>query len=111
MRLSFAAIAAVMIASAPAGAQQIGPTIVVDASSGQVLQADRAGQPWFPASLTKMMTAYVALREVRAGALTLDTQLRVSPRAARASPSKMGFRPGMTVTLDNALKIIMVKSA
>ncbi len=97
--------------AAPANATVLGPTIVVDAATGQVLQADRAGHPWFPASLTKMMTAYVSLRAVREGRMTMDTALRVSQRATRAAPSKMHFRPGTTVTLDNALKMMMVRSA
>lgn len=113
MRLTsiLAACGLTAILAAPAGAQVIGPTIVVDAASGQVISSDRAGIPWYPASLTKMMTAYVALRQVRAGQMTMDTQLRVSPRAARAAPSKMHFRPGAVLTLDNALKMMMVRSA
>ncbi len=94
-----------------ARAQQVGPTIVVDAATGQVLQSDRGGMPWLPASLTKMMTTYVALRQVRAGRATMNSGLVVSQRAARSAPSKMGFRVGTVVTLDNALKMIMVKSA
>lgn len=90
---------------------QIGPTIVVDAATGEVLHSDRGGTPWLPASLTKMMTTYVALRQVAAGRVTMNSGLRVSQRAFRSAPSKMGFRPGTVVTLDNALKIIMVKSA
>ena len=56
------------------------------------------------------MTVYVALDAVRAGKLTMDTPLVMSARAARMPPSKMGFRPGTEVTLDNALKMLMVKS-
>ena len=56
------------------------------------------------------MTVYVALDAVRNGKLTLDTPLIMSARAARMPPSKMGFRPGTEVTLDNALKMLMVKS-
>ncbi len=56
------------------------------------------------------MTVYVALDAVRAGRLTMDTPLVVSARAASQQPSKMGFRPGTEVTLDNALKMLMVKS-
>ena len=56
------------------------------------------------------MTVYVALDAVRSGKLTLDTPLVMSVRAARMPPSKMGFRPGTEVTLDNALKMLMVKS-
>ena len=56
------------------------------------------------------MTVYVALDSVRNGKLTMETPLVMSMRAARMPPSKMGFRPGTQVTLDNALKMLMVKS-
>jgi D-alanyl-D-alanine carboxypeptidase len=88
-----------------------GPAIVIDVDSGRVLHQEDATQPWFPASVTKLMTAYVALRQVSAGRLSMETPLVVSQRAARMAPSKIGFKPGQLVTLDNALKIIMVKSA
>ena len=86
------------------------PYLVVDADSGQVLMQNEATEIWYPASLTKLMTVYVALDAVRAGRLTMDTPLVVSARAASQAPSKMGFKPGTEVTLDNALKMLMVKS-
>ena len=75
-----------------------------------MLIENEATEAWYPASLTKLMTVYVALDAVRAGKLTMDTPLVMSARAARMPPSKMGFRPGTEVTLDNALKMLMVKS-
>jgi D-alanyl-D-alanine carboxypeptidase len=93
-----------------AAAAQATPYLVVDADSDQVLMQNEATAPWYPASLTKLMTVYVALDAVRTGKLTLDTPLVMSVRAARMPPSKMGFRPGTEVTLDNALKMLMVKS-
>src|SRR5437868_3845699 len=57
------------------------------------------------------MTAYVTLKAVKDGKITLDTLVSVSPVAAMQSPSKMGFRPGTQVTVDNALKMMLVKSA
>jgi D-alanyl-D-alanine carboxypeptidase len=87
------------------------PTLVVDASTGQVISAEDATRPWNPASTTKMMTAYVALRAVQSGMLTIDTPLIASTNAARQKPSKLGIRPGQEITLDNALKVLMVKSA
>jgi D-alanyl-D-alanine carboxypeptidase len=89
---------------------QATPYLVVDADSDQVLMENEATAPWYPASLTKLMTVYVALDAVRNGKLTFDTPLVMSARAARMPPSKMGFRPGTQVTLDNALKMLMVKS-
>ncbi len=86
-------------------------TLLIEADSGKVLQAENATQPWYPASVTKLMTAYVTLRAVKEGRLTLDTLLTVSPNAAAQAPSKMGFKAGTQVTVDNALKMLMVKSA
>src|SRR5258707_9617258 len=85
--------------------------LVVEADPGKVLQADNATYPWYPASVTKIMTAYVTLKAVKEGRLSLDSLLTVSPVAASQSPSKMGFRPGMQVTVENALAMMMVKSA
>ena len=87
-----------------------GPYLVIDASTGETLIENQATEPWFPASLTKLMTTYVALDAVRQGRLTMDTPLVMSLRAARMAPTKMGFEPGTEVTLDNALKMLMVKS-
>src|SRR5690348_6136054 len=84
---------------------------VIGADTGKVLEAENANVPWYPASVTKLMTAYVTLQAVKDGKLTLDTLLTVSPTAASQSPSKMGFRPGTQVTVDNALKMMLVKSA
>jgi D-alanyl-D-alanine carboxypeptidase len=85
--------------------------LVVEADTGKVLQAENATYPWYPASVTKLMTAYVALKAVKEGRISLDTLFSVSPVAASQSPSKMGFRPGVQVTVDNALKMMLVKSA
>jgi D-alanyl-D-alanine carboxypeptidase len=106
-RVVSALVAAIAIGTSPALAT---PYLVADADSGQVLLQNEATAVWYPASLTKLMTVYVALDAVRAGKLTLDTPLVMSARAARMPPSKMGFRPGTEVTLDNALKMLMVKS-
>jgi D-alanyl-D-alanine carboxypeptidase len=87
------------------------PALVMDVNSGDVLYEEQATDPWYPASLTKLMTMYVALSAVRDRKISLDTPLVVSARAALQAPSKMGFAPGTQVTLDNALKMLMVKSA
>ncbi|WP_423873516.1 D-alanyl-D-alanine carboxypeptidase family protein [Bradyrhizobium sp.] len=85
--------------------------LLVEAESGKVLQAENATNPWYPASVTKLMTAYVTLKAIKEGRITLDTLFTVSPTASSQSPSKMGFRPGTQVTVDNALKMMLVKSA
>jgi D-alanyl-D-alanine carboxypeptidase len=85
--------------------------LLVEADTGKVIHAERATHPWYPASVTKIMTLYVTLRAVKEGRISLDTLLTVSPTAAAQAPSKMGFKPGTQVTVDNALKMLMVKSA
>ena len=87
------------------------PALVIEMPSGAILYEDHATEPWYPASVTKLMTVFVALSAVRDHRIAFDTPLVVSARAAMMPPSKMGFRPGSLVTLDNALKMLMVKSA
>ena len=85
--------------------------LVIEVESGRVLFAQNAGQLWYPASVTKLMTTYVTLHAVKEGRLTLDEPLTVSANAVAQAPVKMGFRAGTQVTVDNALKMLMVKSA
>src|SRR5215831_19343512 len=107
--LGAALAAATMLAQArPAAAEAL---LLVDAESGKVLYADKATQPWYPASLTKLMTAYVTLHALKEGRVTPDKLLTVSANAMAQSPSKMGFKTGIKVTVDNALKMMIVKSA
>lgn len=107
-RLVAALLALLALAAGPALAA---PALVMDIDSGRVLYAKEAREPWYPASVTKVMTAYLVMHALRNGQLKPDTPLVVSARAAAAPPSKMGFRPGVEVTVDNALKMMMVKSA
>ncbi len=102
-----AALALVGVGAAEAG----NPALVVDAASGKVLFSDRATEPWYPASITKLMTTYVALDLVRQGKFSMNSLLTMSVDATAEPPSKMGFKPGTQITLENALRIIMVKSA
>jgi len=108
--LSWIVTIAVLAIAAPC-AVQAEALLVVEADTGKVLQADNATYPWYPASVTKMMTAYVTLKAVKDGKMTLEQTLTVSPVAASQSPSKMGLRPGSQVTVENALAMMMVKSA
>ncbi|MEP9387763.1 D-alanyl-D-alanine carboxypeptidase family protein [Mesorhizobium sp. KR9-304] len=94
-----------------ATASNAGPSLLFDAKSGQVIESEDPFARWYPASLTKLMTTYVAFRAVQAGEVTLQSPVRVSRNAANEPPSKMGYPVGTILTLDNALKIIMVKSA
>ncbi|MCX8281474.1 D-alanyl-D-alanine carboxypeptidase [Phyllobacterium sp. 0TCS1.6C] len=85
--------------------------ITFDAGTGEILSQKDAFQRWYPASLTKLMTVYVAFRMLESGQVKLDTPVRITALAARQPPSKMGYKVGSELTLDDALKIMMVKSA
>jgi D-alanyl-D-alanine carboxypeptidase len=112
MRRLFAAFAALSLTLIPAaGASAMAPSVVVEVNSGRVLMAEDATVPWYPASVTKLMTVYVTLRQLKAGAIGLETPIPVTKRASSVPPSKIGVRPGQEVTLDNALKMLLVKSA
>src|SRR3984893_18802959 len=91
LTLTFATLALIGMSTGRATAA---PALVIDLASGSVLYEDRATKPWYPASLTKLMTTYVALSAVRDHRIAFDTPIIVSSRAASMAPSKMGFRPG-----------------
>ncbi|WAX96764.1 D-alanyl-D-alanine carboxypeptidase [Aminobacter sp. NyZ550] len=99
---------ATVLGAVPASAN---PAMLFDVNSGAVIEHQEAFKRWHPASLTKLMTAYTAFRAVQAGELALNSPIKISKKAAAFPPAKMGYKPGSVLTLDNALKIIMVKSA
>ena len=107
--LSFAVGA--VFALAGASRAQAEAQLLIEASTGKVLHAENATYPWYPASVTKLMTAYTTLRAIKEGRFSFNTLLTVSKNAAGQQPTKMGFKVGTTVTVDNALKMLMVKSA
>jgi len=100
-----------LLLSALARPAAAGPYVVIDADSGRVLAHSEAGQPWYPASITKLMTTFVAFRAMRDGRVKPDTLLTVSDNAVAQDPTKMGFPSGTQVSVDNAIKMLLVKSA
>ena len=99
-----------LLAAAPF-AHAAGPTLLFDPATEDVLSQDRAGEPWYPASLTKLMTAYVVFQKIRAGQLTLEQKIPVSELAHSQPPSKIGVPIGKTVSVDFALQALLVHSA
>ena len=85
--------------------------IVVDAATGEVLYAKRADSQRYPASITKVMTMYLAFEAMATGRLSPNDTVVMSPHGASQSPSKLGLRPGEGVTVDMALQSIAVLSA
>jgi D-alanyl-D-alanine carboxypeptidase len=85
--------------------------MVMDARSGEVLHATNADSRLHPASLTKMMTLYIAFEAIRLGEISLDTMVTISPKAAAEPPSKLGLRAGQKIQLRYLIRAAAVKSA
>jgi D-alanyl-D-alanine carboxypeptidase len=104
-------VAASFFAAGPATAATEPAYIVVDANNGAVLLHSQADQPWYPASVTKLMTAYLTFQALRSGRLKLSSPVKISQAAASEPSRKMGFKGGTVLNVDNALKIMLVWSA
>jgi D-alanyl-D-alanine carboxypeptidase len=99
-----------LLALSPAAAVA-GPTLLFEAGSGKVLYAEDQDHYWHPASLTKIMTAYVAFEAIREGRITPETKLVCSETASKEPPSKIGLPVGAEMTVALGLKALIVKSA
>ena len=94
-----------------AGAAPAGPALLFDAASGKVLYAEEQDQPWHPASLTKIMTAYLTFEALKANKMLLEQKIAVSSNANAQPPSKLGLPVGAEITVNLALKALIIKSA
>ena len=110
-RIVILGLTAGLLSLAGADRAQAEAQLLIEASTGKVLHAENATYPWYPASVTKLMTAYTTLRAIKEARISFNTLLPVSRNAAAQQPTKMGFAAGTNVTVDNALKMLMVKSA
>lgn len=86
------------------------PFLSLDVNTGTVLTSHEADRSWHPASVTKLMTATIALEAVRAGKLSMSSPITFSRTAASVQPSKLGLRPGSSIPLDLALRIMLTRS-
>lgn len=101
-------VACVLAMAVPALAM---PQLLLDSRTGEVLFENEAGQPWHPASLTKLMTALVTFEAIKTGRVTLDTPVIISANALSAPPAKIGAPVGTAYRLEDALYLMIVKSA
>lgn len=110
IRSFIAPLLALVLMLAPATANA-NPQLLVDMQTGAVLYEQDAGLPWHPASLTKLMTAFVTFGAIADGRVTLDTPVIVSKHAWGMAPSKSGLKAGSALTMRDALYVMLVKSA
>jgi D-alanyl-D-alanine carboxypeptidase len=85
--------------------------MTVDARNGKVLFAENADATRHPASLTKMMTLYLVFQDLSTGKIKLDSPIKMSARATGMAPSKLGVKTGQSITVETAIRALVVKSA
>jgi D-alanyl-D-alanine carboxypeptidase len=85
--------------------------LVMDARTGEVIHARNADTRLHPASLTKMMTLYVAFQALARGEITLDTEVTITALAASEPPSRLGLREGQVIRLRYLLRAAAIRSA
>src|SRR5271163_4010661 len=85
--------------------------LVVDANSGKTLYAADENGLRHPASITKVMTLYLLFEKLDRGAMTLQTEIPISAHAAAQEPSKLGLQPGDTISVEDAIKAVVTRSA
>lgn len=88
-----------------------GPALLFEPDNGKLLYAEDPDSLWHPASLTKVMTAYVTFKAIKAGHLALDQKIPCSLVATLQPPSKVGLNVGAEMTVEKALQAIIIKSA
>ena len=86
-------------------------SMVIDANTGQILHAQAADEPRYPASLTKMMTLYIVFELIEQGRLSPGSKISISDEAAGTSPSKLGLPPGSEIAVGDAVRALITKSA
>ncbi|MBN8950424.1 MULTISPECIES: D-alanyl-D-alanine carboxypeptidase family protein [unclassified Rhizobium] len=110
-RLLMALSAAVLLLSAPVASFAGSAYFIMDAKTGKVLASSNADDLNHPASLTKMMTLYMTFEAIHRGKLSWNTRIPVSRAAAAKPPTKLGLKPGGTVTVREAVDGMIIKSA
>ena len=101
----------VLVSSVAPQEANAGPALVFDNKSNQIIYAEDPDQLWHPASLTKLMTAYLVFEALKAKKVTMNSKLVTSKTARRQPPSNIGLPLGATMTLKKGIEVLIVKSA
>ena len=109
MALALAALMLLALIPLPAHAKYA--SLVMDAATGEVLHEVNADTRNYPASLTKMMTLYLMFESLEDGRMRLDDRIMMTRHAANQPPSKMGIQVGKTLSVEDAIRALAIKSA
>lgn len=106
------AYAVILVATAPGQAvAQLPAAVIMDARTGEIIQSSNPNSRVHPASLTKMMTLYIAFEALENGEISADTRVRISQRAARQPPSRLGLRAGQRIAFRYLIRAAALRSA
>jgi D-alanyl-D-alanine carboxypeptidase len=108
-RIATVVVIAAALAAAPGASA--GPALLFDAADRSILYAEDLDTQWHPASLTKIMTAYLTFVAIEDGTLTLETKIGCSKLANSQGPTKVGLPVGATIEIETALQALIMKSA
>ena len=111
MRCGTAFVALLLLVGLVSREAAAGPALVLEVSNNKVLHAEEADSSWHPASLTKIMTAYLVFEALKAGKLELKSKMSCSAAANGQPPSKIGLPVGGEMTVDQGLQALIIKSA
>lgn len=114
LRLTRAVLVTLLLFASLSGmrtAYATGPALLFDATSGAIIYSDEPDTRWHPASLTKLMTAYIVFEELRAGRLRMDDVIVTSKVARAVQPSKIGLPVGGKMPVRVGLNALIIKSA
>ncbi|MGH7715948.1 MAG: D-alanyl-D-alanine carboxypeptidase family protein, partial [Vulcanimicrobiaceae bacterium] len=111
LSLLLGAISVLIVFVLPAEARPPTASVVIDAQSGRVLEANHVDALHYPASLTKLMTLYLTFSALEAHSITLDEQFPVSRHAANQEPTKLGLLPGQRISVRDLILGIVTESA
>jgi D-alanyl-D-alanine carboxypeptidase len=111
MGLAARSLATALCLCAGLSSASAGPTLLFDAADGRVLYAEDPDDQWHPASLTKVMTAYLTFEAIKQGKLTLESKITCSEIASLQGPTKVGLPPGASLTVESALHALIIRSA
>jgi D-alanyl-D-alanine carboxypeptidase len=106
-----AILTAALACALGAGPAAADAALLFDYDDGHVLYAEEPDAPWYPASLTKMMTAYLAFEAIKEGRANEDTKVFISPNARKQPPTKLGLKVGADLPMSDALRALIMKSA
>ena len=112
--LSLLVLCAIALSGTYAGTAQAAPkqsAIVIDAFSGKVLYSSHADAKRYPASLTKVMTLYILFEKMKKGDIELNDRVVFSRHAAGMAPSRLGIKPGRSISVESAILALVTKSA